>query len=89
MGQKLEFDDHDDDDKKGINAFIKPVVAAMVAGFIIFLPKIYIANSIYLESLKLERSRNTLDILQDEHNKLIRAKQRAIFKYEQLGENDE
>lgn len=67
---------------RGIDPYVLPVLVIMVIGFLFFLPKIYIANNIYLTSLKLERSQTSLLILQDENQQLRREVESDSFKME-------
>lgn len=67
---------------RGIDPYVLPVLLMMVVGLIFFLPKIYMSNNIYLTSLKIERSKTALMILQDENQQLRREMEAQSFKME-------
>ncbi|MGE4296286.1 MAG: hypothetical protein AB7E49_11340 [Campylobacterales bacterium] len=67
---------------RGIDPYVLPVLIIMTVGFLFFLPKIYIANNIYLTSLQIERSKTAMMVLQDENQQLRRQVESESFKME-------
>ncbi len=67
---------------RGIDRLVVPVLVVMAIGLLFFLPKIYIANSIYLNSLQIERQQSTLRVLEDENRRLNRAAEQVAFELE-------
>ncbi|GHV03296.1 hypothetical protein AGMMS50229_02000 [Campylobacterota bacterium] len=65
---------------RGIDSLLLPTAVLIAIGFLIFAPKIVIANAIYLKSLQLERGRATLEVLQDENSRLRLITQETIYK---------
>ncbi len=54
----------------------------MVVGLLFFLPKIYVANSIYLTSLEIEGRKSALLVLQDENRALKKEVEVSAFELE-------
>jgi hypothetical protein len=67
---------------RGIDALVVPVLAVMVVGLLFFLPKIYVANSIYLTSLEIEGRKSALLVLQDENRALKKEVEVSAFELE-------
>lgn len=65
---------------RGIDPYVIPVVVIMTVGFLFFLPKIFIANNIYLTSLEIERAKAALMVLQDENRQLRREVEARTFE---------
>ncbi|MDR2905961.1 MAG: hypothetical protein LBU73_08410 [Helicobacteraceae bacterium] len=79
----MKFDDIADvAPSKGIDAFLPKALIAMGLGFLIFMPKIYISNEIYITSTEIERSRSLLESLQDSNNRLRREMETRILELE-------
>ncbi|MDR0665425.1 MAG: hypothetical protein LBF86_07905 [Helicobacteraceae bacterium] len=79
----MRFDNFDEfEPPKGVDQFVLPVIIAMLAGFAIFAPKIYIANEIYAVSLKLERNKAALEALSDGNSRLRRQIESKIIALE-------
>ncbi|MDR0747012.1 MAG: hypothetical protein LBE89_03865 [Helicobacteraceae bacterium] len=67
---------------RGIDRDIIKVVLLAAAGLVIFAPKVFIANEIYLKSLKLDRLRTALEVVEDENTRLKLERQRVIYNLE-------
>jgi hypothetical protein len=67
---------------RGIDRDIVKVVLLVAAGLVIFIPKIFIANEIYLKSLKLDWLRTALEVVEDENARLKLERQRVIYNLE-------
>ncbi|MDR1452155.1 MAG: hypothetical protein LBI57_07515 [Helicobacteraceae bacterium] len=79
----MRFDDFDEfAPPRGVDQFILPVALAMTLGLAIFAPKIYIANEIYVISLKLERNKTALEALSDGNSRLKRQIESKIIALE-------
>lgn len=66
--------------ERGIDSWVIPVLVLMAIGLLFFLPKIYVANSIYLTSLQIERQKSALLVLQDENHDLKKEVERVGFQ---------
>jgi hypothetical protein len=79
----MRFDDFDDlEPPRGVDGFVLPVILAALVGFAIFAPKIYVANEIYVVSLKLERNKIAMESLSDSNARLKRRLETAIIALE-------
>ncbi|GHS89383.1 hypothetical protein FACS189487_09500 [Campylobacterota bacterium] len=73
----MNIDDfYENSEPRGIDGLMLPIAIAIAIGFAIFMPKIYISNEIYITSLAIDRSRGTIDALQDVNIRLKREKPR-------------
>ncbi|MDR2638497.1 MAG: hypothetical protein LBC09_01515 [Helicobacteraceae bacterium] len=79
----MRFDNFDEvTPPRGVDQFVAPAAIAMLIGFAIFAPKIYIANEIYVVSLKLERNKAALETLSDSSSRLKRQIESKIIALE-------
>ncbi|MDR2034192.1 MAG: hypothetical protein LBP89_06125 [Helicobacteraceae bacterium] len=80
----MRFDDFGEPKKppRGVDPYVLPTITAMLIAFTIFAPKIYIANEIYLISLKIERNKLALEALKDANSRLNRKMEAKIIAVE-------
>lgn len=71
------------EEERGIDSYVLPVAVIMFIGLLIFAPKIYIANAIYITSLQIEKNKSALLIVEDENRRLKRAAELKVFEIEQ------
>lgn len=64
-----------------LQSFLVVLVAIFVC-LLLIMPKIYIANNIYYKSVEIRKNKNTLLILEDEHEVLRQKLQSVKFKME-------